>query len=196
MTTPTPMPSPAATATPTPASDPMVIIEPLSGDGIATIVAAILAAAIALIGYSIQQSTTRKERRATIYSEALRAVEDYLEAPYLVRRRDGSNGSRQNVTTQISEIQSRLSYYCALLDLHAHTQISNAYSELVRTARSEAGPAMSAAWKTRPTTKDKNVPLGQRFERTRSDAARRAVIAAIRRHDGRRMWGTSRSSSL
>lgn len=183
MTTPFPSSTSLVMTTPAAVQDPSIVIEPLSGDGIATVLAAILAATIAIVGYGIQQRATRKERRVTIYSEALRAVEDYLEAPYLVRRRDGSAASRQNVTTQISEIQSRLSYYCALLEIHAHSEISNAYMRLLRAARAEAGPEMSKAWKGRPTVKDKNVPLGQRFERTRSDAARLALVSAIRRRD-------------
>lgn len=177
------MPIPVATAMPAPTPHLLSVIEPLSGDGIATIVAAIVAAAIAIVGYNRQQSAARKERRATIYSEALRAVEDYLEAPYLVRRRDGSATSRQNVTTQISEIQSRLSFYCALLEIHAPSEVSNAYANLVGAARAEAGSAMSTAWKQRPIAKDKNVPLGHRYERSKSDAARQAVITAIRSHD-------------
>ncbi len=88
-------------------------------DGIATIIAAVLAAAVAVCGYAIQQRMARRERRAAIYSEALRAVEDYLEAPYLVRRRDGSAANRQAITTHISDVQSRLAYHRALLEIHA-----------------------------------------------------------------------------
>ena len=44
--------------------------------------------------------------------------------------------------THISDIQSRLSYYCALLDIHAHSEISTAYRTLVSAARAEGGKAM------------------------------------------------------
>jgi hypothetical protein len=172
--------------TPTPVPVPGPLIEAITWDGLATILAALLATVIAIIGYSFQQSMARKERLATIYSEALRAVEDYLEAPYLVGRRDGSSSARQNVTSTISEIQSRLSYYCALLEIHAPSQISSAYGDLVRVARSEAGPLMSAAWKAKPTRKDRDVPLGKRFTRTKSDHARRVFITEIQRSEGKR----------
>lgn len=171
--TPTPLPSAGATAA----------MEPISWDGIATVIAAIVAAIVAVIGYSIQQAAARKERRAEIYSEALRAVEDYLEAPYLVRRRDGSASARQSITTHISDIQSRLSYYCALLDIHANPEIGAAYEALVSAARADAGQAMLEAWKGRPTRHDRGVSIASRHDRSRSDTARRVYIEAIRRRD-------------
>lgn len=174
----------ATSPTPIPSPDPF--IESMSWDGVATILAALLAAIIAVCGYGHQQSMARKERLATIYSEALRAVEDYLEAPYIIRRRDGSAASRQAVTSQVSDIQSRLSYYCALLEVHAPPEASAAYADLVRAARSEAGPMMSATWKERPIRKDREVPLGKRFGRSKSDEARRSFIDKIQERKTKR----------
>ncbi|MGK0722504.1 hypothetical protein [Leucobacter sp. W1478] len=159
-------------------------IEPMSWDGIATIIAALLATAVAVVGYSIQQRIERKQRRAEIYSEALRAVEDYLEAPYLVRRRDGSAAARQRITTHISDIQSRLSYYGALLEIHTNSEISTAYKALVSAARAEAGKATREAWETKPTRRDRGVSVSSRFEHRRSDDARRLFIFAVKNRDG------------
>jgi len=161
----------------------LAVIEPISWDGIATIIAALLATVVAVAGYSIQQRIARKQRRAEVYSEALRTVEDYLEAPYLVRRRDGSAAARQSITTHISDIQSRLSYYCALLEIHAHTEISAAYRALVSAARAESGKAMSEAWGERPTRRDRGVPISSRLDRSRSDDARRLFISAVKERD-------------
>lgn len=171
------------TPTPLPSTESALTVATVSWDGIATVIAALLAAIVAIIGYSIQQGLARKERRAVIYGEALRAVEDYLEAPYLILRRDGSASARQSITTHISDVQSRLSYYCALLDIHAHSEISTAYQALVSSARAEASKTMSAAWRGRPTRQDKGVPIASRYDRSRSDDARRAYIVAIKRHD-------------
>jgi hypothetical protein len=93
-----------------------------------------------VLGYSFQQQLARRERCAGIYSEALRAVEDYLEAPYLIRRRDGSALTRTALTKHVSDIQSRIAYYSALLQIHAPEKVSLAYNNLVQAARSEAGP--------------------------------------------------------
>ncbi|NDK30621.1 hypothetical protein [Nesterenkonia haasae] len=161
----------------------LAMIEPISWDGIATIIAALLATVVAVAGYSIQQRIARKQRRAEIYSEALRAVEDYLEAPYLVHRRDGSAAARQSITTHISDIQSRLSYYCALLDIHAHAEISTAYKALVSATRAEAGKAMREAWEDRPTRRDRGVSISSRLDRSRSDEAKRSYITAVKKND-------------
>lgn len=152
----------------------------LSWDGIATIVAALVAAAVAVAGYVSQQSRARKDRLAITYSEALRAVEDYLEAPYLVRRRDGSSASRQLIATHISEVQSRLSFYSALLSMQAPDEVSATYRDLVATARAEAGQAMSHAWRTQALRKDRDVPIGRVVDRSKSDSARTRYLEAIR----------------
>ena len=52
------------TPTPLPAAEVTLTIEPLSWDGIATVLAAVLAAIVAVLGYSVQQRIARKERRA------------------------------------------------------------------------------------------------------------------------------------
>lgn len=158
-------------------------IGPLTWDGFATIIAAILATLGAVVGYSIQQRISRKERRAVVYSEALRAVEDYLEAPYLVRRRDGSASARQSITTRISDIQSRLSYYSALLEIHADSEINDTYRKLVSVARVEAGNEMSEAWNSLPTCRDHDVPISIRHDRSRTDEARHGFIDAIKRRE-------------
>lgn len=158
-------------------------MEQISWDGIATLIAAVLAAAVAVLGYSCQQHILRKERRAAIYSEALRTVEDYLEAPYLVRRRDGSDSARLTVTTHISDIQSRLAYYDALLEIHARAEIATAYKALVSSARAEAGKAMRDAWEAAPTRRDCEVSITTRHDRSRSDEARRTYLQAIKLRD-------------
>jgi hypothetical protein len=156
-------------------------MESITWDGTATLIAGVLAAGIAILGYSIQQRLARRERIAGIYSEALRAVEDYLEAPYLLRRRDGSAATRTALTMHISSIQSRIAYYSALMQIHAPKKVSSAYDKLVRAARLEAGPQMTEAWKARPTKRDRDVPLPAPFSRAKSDVERQNFIGLIRR---------------
>ncbi len=148
--------------------------------------AALVAAVVAVAGYFIQQRRTRSERRDAVYAEALRAVEDYLEAPYLIRRHDGTDGTRQELVRRLSNVQSRIAYYCALLRLHASRRVSEAYDAYVAAARHEAGVQMTEAWKTRPTRRDRDVPLGVGYARTESAKARAMVVAAMRRRWWRR----------
>jgi len=116
-----------------------------------------------------------------ICSEALRAVAEYLEAPYLIRRKDGSPETQQRLVSHVSEIQSRISFYSSVLQLHAPLKVHEAYDALVRVAREEAGGNMTAAWQERPVRSGKFVPLGKgkRFDRSRSDQAMAVVLMAM-----------------
>jgi hypothetical protein len=155
--------------------------EPLTWDGLAAVIAALIAALVVVAGYFMQQHFARRERRASIYSEALRAVADYLEAPYLIRRKDGSPETQQRLVSHISEIQSRIAFYTSLLRLHAPVGVNEAYDALVRVAREEAGGNMTAAWHEKPVRNGKFVPFGKGkgFDRSRSGIAMAAVLKAM-----------------
>ncbi len=154
---------------------------PITWDGIATIAAAILAAAIVALGFLHERRQHARSRRAEAYAGALQAVSDYLEAPYRVRRRSGTVADRFALTAHVSEIQSRLDFYSAHLALIA-PKVLDAYTGLVTAAKAEAGPQMSAAWKTRPTKHDRDVPLVLAYPHPRADAARAMVLAAMKNH--------------
>ena len=163
---------------------------PVTGDGIITLLAAVLAAVVVMIGYSIQKKQAREAEQATVYGEAIRAVHDYLEAPYRVRRRDGGSVARMAITDHVSDVQSRLAYYDTLLRVHAPTDVATAYKTLVATAKKEAGPQMTAAWKARPTRNDREVPMGAKFDQPLSTAALETVIDLM----GQRQAPKERSS--
>ena len=117
-----------------------------------------------------------------MYAGALRAVEDYLEGPYRVRRKDGTPEGRREVTQALSSTQSQIAFHTAWLRIGAPAAVSAAYQELVTTAVNEAGPQMTAAWGLPPTIRDEDVPLGDPYPRTRSDAALGKVKEAMKRH--------------
>jgi len=148
----------------------------------ATIVAALLAAGIAVGGYMWQQRQSRADKRAVMYSEALRAVEDYAEAPFLVRRRQGKD-ARATVSTQISEIQSRLALSAALLTISANSHIAASYDNLVSITKRTAGAAMTDAWKSRRLRHDSEVPCPSPYDRGAILEARKEYLAVIRRRD-------------
>ena len=152
----------------------------LDGGTVTVIVAAISAVAV-LAGYLVQQALARRERRARTYSSALQTVADYRELPYLILRRGDAPGDRAKLARRISKIQSRLTYYAALLELAAPRRVSQAYGVLLREVRAEAGSQMSDAWSTRRTRTDPEVPLGARLEQPRSDAALGRVLRSMRR---------------
>lgn len=155
-----------------------------SADDTATIIAAVLAAVIAVVvasrTYKGQQRLARHDQRMTAYAEALRAVADYLEAPYLIRRRDGTAETRTAITTHISDIQSRITFYDAWLELHAKRAIHDAFKQYVTEARAEAGRQMTAAWGASATGSDADVPLGSGHAHPRAEAARTTLLGHMK----------------
>jgi hypothetical protein len=160
------------------------LVNDFTWDNAATIIAAVgaalIAAIVAIVGYSRQQRQGRRDQRAALYAEALRAVEDYLEAPYRIRRRDGSADTRLAITSHISDVKSRINFYAGWLRIHAPAHVSTTHEAYVHAAQEDAGPQMTVAWRSRSTKKDKDVPLGTPYDRRRADAARDAVLTAMR----------------
>jgi hypothetical protein len=142
--------------------------------------AAAIAAIIAVVGYGRQRKAERRAERATLYGHAITAVEEYLEWPYRIRRRDDTAESRGAITSAISDTKTAISLHQALLEMHAPTAVSDAYNAFVAAAQREAGPQMTAAWKAHPTTAGEQVPLGKAYDRSASDAARAALIVAMK----------------
>jgi len=141
-----------------------------------------LAVTIGVAAYNVvqQQKENRRQERAKVYAEALRAVEDYLEAPYRVRRRDGSASARWALTEAVSEIQSRINFYKGWLQINAPKAVYDAYIAFDSTGRIEAGGQMTAAWNGPVTKKDRQVPLGEGLKQPQSEAAREAVLKAMK----------------
>lgn len=152
----------------------------LTWDGIATIIAAIIAAIVVVAGYVVQQRISRRQLQATIYSQAIQAVEDYVQAPYRIQRKDGSSETRQILIRDVSDIQSRLAYFASILDINAPDNIAAAYRELVQAARNEAGTQMTTAWRAKPIRSGRDVPLTTPFDRSRTDAQLKRVRALMR----------------
>lgn len=161
-----------------------VIFDHFTWDHAATLLAAaigaFIAVGVAVVGYFSAQWRARQERQAGVYADALRAVEDYLEGPYRIRRRDGSAEQRAVITNFLSDVKSRHNYYQGLLRLHSPKTVADAYDEFVREAIAEAGPQMTEAWRLPATRRDNQVPLGSGYPRTRADTAKQKVVESMR----------------
>lgn len=107
-----------------------------------------------------------------MFAEALQAVEDYLEAPYLIRRRGGSAAVRMELVRHTSTIQSRIEFHRARLTIHTKPAVHAAYDTFVLAAKKEAGAQMTIEWKSRPTHRDRDVPNDQPHTRRDADQAR------------------------
>ena len=157
----------------------------LSGFGPAqwsTIIAALIAALVVVTGYMLTQAQARRERRAKEFADALAAVEEYLEAPYRIRRRPAATPeAREALTSALSDLQARIAFHRAWLQVEAPA-VGHAYEALVSAARSEAGAQMAEAWNAAPLTSDTDMNLKVAYPHPNSDAERAKVIAAMRQH--------------
>jgi hypothetical protein len=145
----------------------------------ATIIAAVLAAVFAVIGYTIQRKITRRSERADLYGNATGAVEAYLEGPYRIRRKTADSDNWFAISSALSDAKTAISHHQALLEMHAPAQVFTAYREFASAAIIEAGPQMTAAWGTPPISAPTDVPLGTGYDRSDSDAKRSAMVTAM-----------------
>lgn len=159
--------------------------------GVIAVAGALVSAALT---YHLNQRATRRERRANVFAEALRAIEDYAELPYRIRRRTGTPESRHALTEQISQIQSRIAFHQAWLAIEAPI-VADSYENLVRTAKRQAGKQMTQAWNEPPTTKDSQVSLGVAYPREAIDEARGHCVTAMHETLGYRRRGPALAAS-
>ncbi len=154
--------------------------------------AATIAAAVAVKAYRTQQREQRRQERARFYADAVQAVEDYAECPYRIRRRDGTAQARREITQHISDVKSRISFYTAWMTINANDDVRTAYDTFVRTAASEAGRQMTAAWLAPPTKRDRDVSIGTALPRTATDTARAQLLDAMKNDFATKQPGRSR----
>lgn len=147
---------------------------------IVTLIVGSVAAIVAVKAYKAQQQETRRQQKAGFYAEAVRAVEDYMECPYRILRKDGSSAARREITQHISDVKSRISFYTGWITIHGTAEVRTAYDVFVAAAQQEAGPQMTAAWDAKPVKKDKDVPLRTPpLPRTATDRARTHLLAIL-----------------
>ena len=107
---------------------------------------AAIAGLIALIGYSLTQFANRREHKSKSYAEALAAIRQYQELPYLIRRRsESSSAARSELAQLISEVMAKLGFHQAWLQMDSDTT-STAYHDLVTRTRRIGRIHLKAAW--------------------------------------------------
>jgi hypothetical protein len=115
---------------------------------------AAIAGLVALIGYSLTQFANRRERKSKSYAEALAAIRQYQELPYLIRRRsESSSATRSALAQQISEVMAKLGFHQAWLQMDSDTT-STAYYDLVTRTRQIGRSHLKAAWEGKAIERD------------------------------------------
>lgn len=115
--------------------------------------------------------------------------------PYRIRRRPGTPEARNEISTELSNIQSRIAFQHAWLHIEA-TEVAAAYDLLIRAARAEAGLQMKEAW-TRPApTSDQQMTLEGAYPRTQLDSARSECITLMRPGKDERAVGSTATKMI
>lgn len=148
------------------------------------VVVAIVPVIVGIILNARQRRTERDDRLRRVFSEALQAVADYQELPYLVRRRSSASPmTREELARHASDVQSRLDFYVARLELES-PELGDAFDRLVGATRRESGAHMTEAWNAARISDDADVPLGVAYDRTAASEARRRCLSVMRSHLG------------
>lgn len=146
---------------------------------LAMLMAGVIAGMFVLLGLLASSARARLDNRRAVYAEAIRAVSDYLEGPYRVARCHSDPGQRFALSKDLSEIQGRIDAHLVLVELHAPKDVFEAYAAYVQTARREAGAQMSAEWMKRAPTRRSDMNMGQPFDRTESNKAKKVALARM-----------------
>lgn len=128
----------------------------------ATVVAAIVAGAVALVTLAINTwvagQREQRDRRREVYALAFAAVMAYVEFPYVVRRRRAGSAEvaadeRLRISEELRKVQEQLAYYSAWMATES-PKVAAAYNHLVLETRRIAGCQIHEAWNTGPITSD------------------------------------------
>jgi hypothetical protein len=119
-------------------------------------------AAIALLGYWNTQYLQRRDRRGSMYADAMAAMQAYEYTPYLTRRRADSTGmTRATITAKITDINVNVDHKEKLL-LMDSPAVGEAYGRLLAATRQQVRAYRDQAWQTPVISRDDQMPESTR----------------------------------
>jgi hypothetical protein len=122
-----------------------------------TLIAAVIAATVATLGYMITARAKLLEDRRTIYAAALSKVLDYQELPHRIRRRaDSGAATRGQLGAFITDLQRDMDHYHMLLSIDSE-KMGDAYLALMRRSQGSCAEYRKEAWEAPPATTDKEM---------------------------------------
>jgi hypothetical protein len=123
-----------------------------------TIVISIVALAVSLWTFFLSGRRARLDRQRKVFAEAFEAVMEYREYPFIVRRRDAEEltKERPRISGDLSGVLARINGFEARLRIE-DPFVGQRYVELVDATRRVAGPKITEAWNTEPVAEDKEI---------------------------------------
>lgn len=111
---------------------------------------------------------TERQRRRELHARSLKAALEYVELPFVIRRRRGEaehqSDERVRISDRFSTIQAELTACQVLLRADGDHKLSEQFDQLVATARRIAGQAAHNAWVEPPIAKDSEMNMPGLFE--------------------------------
>jgi hypothetical protein len=120
-----------------------------------TIVLSILALVISVGTFFVADRRARLDRQRQVFGDAFAAVMAYREYPFIVRRRNQDEASKepQRISADLSDLQAKLNGFKGTLRVE-DPYIGERYVELVDATRRIAGAFIKEAWNTEPVRED------------------------------------------
>jgi hypothetical protein len=141
------------------------------------LLAAVVAAAAALVGYWLTYVSKRSDSKAETYAKALAAVEAYKQLPYRIcRRAESTPDVRGSMGKVIGDVQQDLAFYRLFLRLDSET-VGLAFDALVDKVYASGGEFRAKAWRTPPAPEDKDMNISAAFDYNDAFEQRACLLA-------------------
>lgn len=145
----------------------------------AILIAAAVSAAVALVGIWQSARSARQDSQRRLFGEALAAVMDYREFPYIIRRRASDEQSGE-ISRELSRVQGALNRYSAILAVESQT-VGAAYAFLVEQTRAIAGSLIAQGWNRPVRERASDMRVGD-VDLSELDPITEEFIQATRKH--------------
>lgn len=127
--------------------------------GLATVLAALVAALVATSGYGALQAIARRDRQARRFADAFGAAYEFQQVPFHVLRRGASDpATRQAIGDIQIKASSTVRYHAALLSVEAPLAAA-AYHVLFDRMRSRSAVFSAWAWVRQPASSDEETSV-------------------------------------
>lgn len=125
--------------------------------------AAVVTAAVTLMGLGLKAWHSEKDRRRRFYADALALTFDYREFAYAVRRRrhDEPAAERIRLSEAMREVQRQIAHHEALMRIERAPRVHATYKQLVAGTRRVAGRYIREAWEMPPIREDAQMNIDE-----------------------------------
>lgn len=148
------------------------------------VIAAVVGAVINLALARYKDVADERARLRTSFAEAFEIAVQYKEFPYAIRRRNADEPATERVrlSTELSKVQARLSYFTVWTTGESEP-VGKAYKSLIDQLRMTAGTACREAWLAPSITADREMNISSSVvDLSALTPYETAYVEAVHRH--------------